>query len=88
MPQPYAAGTPVSDEGEAAAVAEVATANILRKVFGLVIVGISLVPITTVGALVGGNVWWTVGFAWAVGIILIAGILMPERMRPRRSALK
>jgi len=87
MPQPYAAGTPVSDEVEDAAVAVVA-ASIQRKVFGLVIVGISLAPITTVGAFVGGNVWWTVGFAWAVGIILIAGILMPGRLRLRRSALK
>jgi len=88
VPQPYAASTPVSDEVDAAGVTVVAAASIQRKVFGLVIVGISLAPITTVGAFVGGNVWWTVGFAWAVGIILIAGILMPGRMRLRRSALK
>jgi len=88
LPQPYAASTPVSDEVDAAGVTVVAAASIQRKVFGLVIVGISLAPITTVGAFVGGNVWWTVGFAWAVGIILIAGILMPGRMRLRRSALK
>jgi hypothetical protein len=86
VPQPYAASTPVSDEAEAAGVTVVA--SIQRKVFGLVIVGISLAPITTVGALIGGNVWWAVGFAWAVGIIMIVGILMPGRMRPRRSALK
>ena len=88
VPQPYAASTPVSDEVDAAGVTVVAAASIQRKVFGLVIVGISLAPITTVGAFVGGNVWWTVGFAWAVGIILIAGILMPGRLRLRRSALK
>jgi hypothetical protein len=86
VPQPYAASTPVSDEVEAAGVTVVA--SIQRKVFGLVIVGISLAPITTVGALIGGNVWWTVGFAWAVGIIMIVGILMPGRMRLRQSALK
>jgi hypothetical protein len=66
----------------------VAVAGAFQRVFGLVIVGISLAPITTVGAMVGGNVWWTVGFAWAVGIIMIVGILMPGRMRLRRSALK
>jgi len=95
MPEPYAASTPGSDEVEAAAVeveaaavAVVAAASMFRKVFGLVIVGILLAAFTAMGAMVGGDVWWTVGFAWAVGLIMLAGILMPGRMRLWRSALK
>jgi len=88
MPQPYAVSTPVSDEVEAAGVKVVAAASIFQKVFGLVIVGISLAAFTAMGTMVGGKAWWTVGFAWGVGLIMLVGILMPGRMRLRRSALK
>ena len=88
MPQPYAVSTPVSDEVEAAGVKVVAAARIFQKVFGLVIVGISLAAFTAMGTMVGGKAWWTVGFAWGVGLIMLVGILMPGRMRLRRSALK
>lgn len=88
MPQPYPVSTPVSDEVEAVGVKVLAAAGIFRKVFGLVIVGIALVAFTTMGTLVGGKAWWTVGFAWVVGLLMLGGILMPGRMRLRRSALK
>jgi len=87
-PMPYAVSTPVSDEVEAAGVKVVAAASIFQKVFGLVIVGISLAAFTAMGTMVGGKAWWTVGFAWGVGLIMLVGILMPGRMRLRRSALK
>ena len=67
MPQPYAVSTPVSDEVEAAGVKVVAAASIFQKVFGLVIVGISLAAFTAIGTMVGGKAWWTVGFAWGWG---------------------
>src|SRR5665647_1653901 len=49
MPQPYALSTQVSDEVEAAGVKVAVAASIFQKVFGLVIVGISLAAFTAMG---------------------------------------
>ncbi len=63
--EPYVA--PMASPAPYGAMPQPYAASIFRKVFGLVIVGTSLAAFTTMGAMVGGNVWWTVGFAWGGG---------------------
>jgi len=59
-----------------------------QRVISFIVVAVVLATFTTVGLTIGGQAWWIVGFAWAMGIVMIVGIVSPGRMRLRRSALK
>jgi len=88
MPEPYSAGDPTLENVMAVGAKAMAAAGAFQRVFGLVIVGIVLAGFTAAGVVIGGAAWWIVGFAWAMGIVMIVGIVSPGRMRLRRSALK
>lgn len=88
MPEPYSAGDPMLEDVVAVGATAVAVAGAFQRVFGLVIVGIVLAGFTAAGVVISGSAWWIVGFAWAMGIVMIVGIVSPGRMRLRRSALK
>jgi hypothetical protein len=88
MPEPYSAGDPMLEDVVAVGATAVAVAGAFQRVFGLVIVGIMLAGFTAAGVVIGGAAWWIVAFAWAMGIVMIGGIVSPGRMRLRRSALK
>ena len=88
MPEPYSAGDPMLEDVVAVGATAVAVAGAFQRVFGLVVVGIMLAGFTAAGVVIGGAAWWIVGFAWAMGIVMIVGIVSPGRMRLRRSALK
>ena len=88
MPEPYSAGDPMLEDVVAVGATAVAVASAFQRVFGLVIVGIVLAGFTAAGVVISGSAWWIVGFAWAMGIVMIVGIVSSGRMRLRRSALK
>lgn len=59
-----------------------------QRVIAFIVLAVVLATFTTAGLAIGGQAWWIVGFAWAMGIVMIVGIVSPRRMRLRRSALK
>lgn len=89
VPSPYGApGAAWSPENLAVGATAVKVAVTVQRVISLIVVAVVLATFTAAGLTIGGQAWWIVGFAWGVGLIMLAGILMPGRMRLRRSALK
>jgi hypothetical protein len=80
MPEPYSAGDPMLEDLVAVGATAMAAAGLFQRVFGLVIVGIMLAGFTAAGVVIGGAAWWIVGFAWAMGIVMIVGIVTPGRV--------
>jgi hypothetical protein len=80
MPEPYSAGDATLENVVAVGVKAMAAAGVFQRVFGLVIVGIMLAGFTAAGVVIGGAAWWIVGFAWAMGIVMIVGIVTPGRV--------
>jgi len=80
MPEPYSAGDATLENVVAVGAKAMAAAGLFQRVFGLVIVGIVLAGFTAAGVVIGGTAWWTVAFAWAMGIFMLTRIVRPGRV--------
>jgi hypothetical protein len=90
VPSPYGAPDAawLPENLAVAGATAVKVAVTVQRVISFIVVAVVLATFTAAGLTIGGQAWWIVGFAWAMGIVMIVGIVSPGRMRLRRSALK